>query len=199
MELEKELSRSGAIGFGEIVRIADVMKIPKDVTKEAFELFLKAKKKNSFFGKNTKVIANACLYIACRKHKMPWTIKDIAEESKVSAKNIRKESKTLLQKLEIKLPPADPSVFIDRFCFELDLSGKVKLKAKEILKRATKAKLTNKASPQGIAAAIVYIAAILSGEHRAQDKMSKIIDVTEVTIRNRYKEIAKELDIDTLL
>ena len=201
MELEKELSRSGTIGFGEIARIANAMKISKNATKEAFELFLKAKKKNSFFGKNTKVIADACLYIACRKHEMPWTIKDIAEESKVSAKNIRKEVKVLLQKLEIKLPPADPSIFIDRFCFDLNLSDKAKSKAEKILetaKEAAEPKLTD-GKAGAIAAAIVYIAALLSGEHRTQKEVSDATDVTVVTISKRYQEIARKLDIDTIL
>jgi len=41
-----------------------------------------------------------------------------------------------------------------------------------------------------IAAAATYIASILCGERRTQGEIAKRAQVTEVTIRNRYKEIA---------
>jgi transcription initiation factor TFIIB len=172
------------------------MKIPEDTKEKALELFSEAKEKHLVRGRGAETIANACLYIACRIHKKPWMIKNIAEESKVSAKNIRKASKALLQKLEIKLSPIDPSVFIDKFCADLKLSDKAETNAIKIIEKAEKANLTNGPSPEGIAAAAIYIAAILSGERRAQWKVSDIAGVTEVTIRSRYKEIAKELGID---
>ena len=199
MELPEELSRSGSIGFGKIIGIANTIKLPDYARDKALDLFSEAKKKHLLRGRGTKTVASACLYIACRIHKEPWTIKDIAEESEVSAKNVRKASKALLPELKIKLFPVDPSVVISYFCSELNLSNKVESKAEEILKEATETGLTNRASPEGIAAGIVYIAAILEGEHRTQDEMSKTIGVTEVTIRTRYKKIAKKLDIDMLL
>jgi len=50
--------------------------------------------------------------------------------------------------------------------------------------------------PAGLAAAAVYIAALLSGERRTQKEIAHVAGVTEVTVRNRYKELAKELGIE---
>ena len=50
-----------------------------------------------------------------------------------------------------------------------------------------------------IAAAAIYIASILCGDRRTQREVADVAGVTEVTIRNRYKELAEELDIEIIL
>jgi len=49
--------------------------------------------------------------------------------------------------------------------------------------------------PTGVAAAAVYIAAALKGERRTQKEVAEVAGVTEVTIRNRYRELKKELKL----
>jgi transcription initiation factor TFIIB len=69
----------------------------------------------------------------------------------------------------------------------------------EILKEAANRELTSGHGPTGLAAASIYIASILCGERRTQRDVADVAGVTEVTIRNRYKEIAEKLDINILL
>jgi transcription initiation factor TFIIB len=203
MEKLSNFSRQEKISVGKIndrmKEIEIAFQLPGNIKGKVSQLYLKAKRKRLLKGRDLKTIFAACLGIAIKEQKIPLTIKDITDELDVSFKTTKRLMKIIAQKLQIKILPIEISSFIDKFCFELNLSNKVKSKAEEILRKATKAKLTNGPSPQGIAAAVVYIAAILSGEHRTQDEMSKIIGVTEVTIRNRYKEIAKELDIDVFI
>jgi transcription initiation factor TFIIB len=42
------------------------------------------------------------------------------------------------------------------------------------------------------------MASVLCGERRTQREVATIAGVTEVTIRNRYKELSKELDIEII-
>ncbi len=49
--------------------------------------------------------------------------------------------------------------------------------------------------PTGIAAAALYVAALLNNEKRTQREVADVAGVTEVTIRNRYKELLKELKL----
>ncbi|HIH28172.1 MAG TPA: transcription initiation factor IIB, partial [Thermoplasmata archaeon] len=86
-----------------------------------------------------------------------------------------------------------------RFCSELKLSGDVQAKAIEILKDAADKELTSGRGPTGVAAASIYISSILCGERRTQREVADVAGVTEVTIRNRYKELAERLDIDIIL
>ncbi|MEK6851477.1 MAG: transcription initiation factor IIB, partial [Candidatus Thermoplasmatota archaeon] len=43
--------------------------------------------------------------------------------------------------------------------------------------------------------AAIYIASILSNERRTQREVAEVAGVTEVTIRNRYKELTERLGI----
>jgi transcription initiation factor TFIIB len=81
----------------------------------------------------------------------------------------------------------------------LKLSADVQAKTLEILQEATRRELTSGHDPIGIAAASLYIATILCGERRTQREVAETAGVTEVTIRNRYKELAETLDINIIL
>ena len=82
---------------------------------------------------------------------------------------------------------------------ELNLDSDVQAKTLDILSEAANKELTSGRGPTGIAAASLYIATVLCGERRTQREIAEVAGVTEVTIRNRYKELAKKLDIDIIL
>jgi transcription initiation factor TFIIB len=50
-----------------------------------------------------------------------------------------------------------------------------------------------------MAAACIYISCQLTGEGLTQAKIAKEAQVTEVTIRNRYKELVENLDFNLML
>jgi len=49
--------------------------------------------------------------------------------------------------------------------------------------------------PRGLAAAAIYIASIMSDHRVTQRDISRVSGVTEVTIRNRYKELVSRLEL----
>ncbi|HEV8594625.1 MAG TPA: transcription initiation factor IIB, partial [Thermoplasmata archaeon] len=97
--------------------------------------------------------------------------------------------------LKLKLMPTSPKDYVSRFCSELKLSGEVQSRAVEILKDAADKELTSGRGPTGVAAAAIYIASILANERRTQREVAEVAGVTEVTIRNRYKELTERLGI----
>ena len=82
-----------------------------------------------------------------------------------------------------------------RFGSLLNLSEKVQVKAVGVLNDAANNDVTSGKGPIGVAAAALYIAAVLQGEKKTQREVAEIIGVTEVTIRNRYKEMVEALGI----
>ena len=56
--------------------------------------------------------------------------------------------------------------------------------------------LTSGKGPTGVAAAALYIAAVLENEKRTQRDIADVVGVTEVTIRNRYKDLVEKLGIE---
>jgi transcription initiation factor TFIIB len=91
--------------------------------------------------------------------------------------------------------PSNPVDYISRFASSLKLNATTQTKAVEILEMAQKAELTSGRGPTGIAAASLYVAALINNEKRTQREVADVAGVTEVTIRNRYKELLKELDL----
>jgi transcription initiation factor TFIIB len=49
----------------------------------------------------------------------------------------------------------------------------------------------------GMAAAALYIACLQHNEKKTQKDISEAAGVTEVTVRNRYKALAKQLNLET--
>jgi len=69
----------------------------------------------------------------------------------------------------------------------------------EILKEAAAIPVGPRPLVSSLSAASLYIASVLCGERRTQREIADEAGVTEVTIRNRYKELTKKLDIEITL
>ena len=62
-----------------------------------------------------------------------------------------------------------------------------------VLKDARKKGLVSGKDPMGLAAAALYVACVVSGEKKTQKEIAEIANVTEVTVRNRYKGLKESL------
>ncbi|MEM4295204.1 MAG: hypothetical protein QXS91_00090, partial [Candidatus Anstonellales archaeon] len=74
-------------------------------------------------------------------------------------------------------------------------STKVQKEAVKLIKKSLKKGLISGRGPTGVAAAAIYIAAAEQGERKTQKEVAEVAGVTEVTIRNRYRELKKELGL----
>ena len=77
----------------------------------------------------------------------------------------------------------------------MKLSERVAKKAVQIINLAEKRGLTSGRGPTGVAAAAIYVASIYYRERRTQRDIARISQVTEVTVRNRFKELITKLNI----
>ena len=188
--------RSFIYALSEIDRMASALGLPMDIREAAVELYREVKDENLIRGRSIEGITSAILYITCRQYGVPRTLEEIKAVSRVSQREISRAYEFLLRELDIHLPPASPIEFVPRFCSRLGLGGDVRAKAIEIIKKAQEKKLTNGKGPIGVAAAAIYIAAILSGKHKTPEEISEATGVTEVSIRNRYRELIENGLID---
>jgi transcription initiation factor TFIIB len=179
----------------EINRISSRMNLPRTIRERASMIYLKAAKKNLIRGRGVKPIAVAAIYLACRLAGIPRTLDELGDVSRVPRKEIGRTYRFISRKLKLKTNIPSPSSYVSRFCSELKLSQKVKEKSLEILKKSIEQELTSGRGPVGLAAAAIYISTVLCDEKRTQRQVAETAGVTEVTIRNRYREIVKKLDI----
>ncbi len=191
--------RNLAFALSELDRMASALGLPRNVRENAAVAYRNAVNKNLIRGRSIEGVAASALYASCRQCGVPRTLDEIASVSRVSRKEIGRTYRFVSRELGLKLMPTSPIDYVPRFCSGLTLKGDVQAKAVEIIRQAQEKELTSGRGPTGVAAAAIYIASILYGEHRTQREVADIAGVTEVTIRNRYKELAEELGIDIVL
>ena len=184
--------------LSEIDRMASALRLPMNIRETASMLYRKAMNKHLTWGRSIESVTSALLYITCRQYKMSRTLEEVTDISRVGYKEISRTYRFLLRKLDLKVAPASPIDFVPRFCSLLNLGGNIRSKAADITKKAMEAELTNGRGPIGIAAAAIYIAAMISGKHRTQNEVSSVTGVSVSTIGVRYKELSGELDIEKL-
>ena len=191
--------RNLAVALSSLDRLASGLSLPRTVRETAAMIYRKAALKNLIRGRSVEGVSAAALYAACRQCHVPRTLDEISNIAHMSRKEIGRNYRYVSRELGLKLMPTTPQDYISRFCSELKLSADVQAKTMDILKEAAKKELTSGRGPTGIAAASLYIASVLCGERRTQREVSEVTGVTEVTIRNRYKELSEKLDIDVIL
>ena len=195
IRISNATERNLAFALSELNRIASGMSLPRNVRETAALIYRKAVNKNLIRGRRIEGVVAASIYGACRQCSVPRTLDEIASTSRVGRKEIGRTYRIMTRELLLKLMPTSPEDYISRFCSELKLSGEVQTKTMEILKQAKDKELTSGRSPTCVAAAAIYIASILSNERRTQREVADKAGVTEVTIRNRYKELTEKLGI----
>jgi len=188
-----------AMALSNLNRMSSSMGIPRTVRETAAVIYRKAALKNMVRGRTIEGASAATLYAACRQCGVPRTLGEIANVSGLSRKEVGRNHRFLVRGLGLKMMPPSPMEYIPRFCSKLELNGDVQTKTLEIIKKATDQEIVSGRGPLGIAAASLYIASILCGERRTQFEISGVTGVTEVTIRNRYKELVRKLDIEITL
>lgn len=187
--------RNLAQALSEMDRFSSQLHIPRSAREDAAKIYRDAARNGLIRGRSIEGVVASSIYTACRRHKIPRTLEEVSEVSNISKKQIGKNYRFLCRELKIKVNPTSPVDYVSRFASKLDLSGVIEAKAVEIINKATDEGLSSGKGPAGIAAAALYIAAVLLGDRKTQSEIANVAGVTEVTIRNRYKELSEKIDI----
>ena len=185
--------RNLAFALSEISKIANNLNLPKNILETASVIYRKAVKERLIRGRSIQGVTAAAIYVACRQCGVARTLDEVAQASTVNKKEVGRSYRFLIKELNYFIPPLKPSQYITKFSNQLTMQGKVEEIAHKILAAAKELKLTSGRGPTGIAAAASYIASVLTGERKTQREIAEIAQVTEVTIRNRYKELVERL------
>ncbi|MEA3458827.1 MAG: transcription initiation factor IIB [Candidatus Thermoplasmatota archaeon] len=199
IRISNAVERNLMIALSALDRMSSAMGIPRNVRETAAMIYRKAALKNLVRGRSIEDVAAAALYAACRQCHAPRTLDEISKIANIPKRNIGRNYRFVSRELKLKLMPTLPEDYISRFCSGLKLNGEVKVKATEILKEVEDKEITNGQNPISIAAASLYIASVLCDERRTQSEIANEAGVTEVTIRNHYKNLAEKLDIEITL
>jgi len=194
--VHSSIDRNLAQAMAELDRLCDKVVVPSPVKERAAMIYRKALEKGLVRGRSIAAIAAAALYVACRLTGTPKTIREIATASLVSRKDVARCYRLLLKELDIKMPVADPLIYLPKIAEKAGISAKTRMIAVKLIEEAKKKRVVAGKDPLGIAAAALYIACMLNNERKTQKEIAQSASVTEVTIRNRYKGLKRVLNLD---
>ncbi len=190
------IERNLKLALAELKRVSSFLKLPKSVEEEAARIYTMAVQRGLVRGRSMESVVAGTLYAACRRHEVPRTLDELGEASNIEKKEIGRTYRFVARELELTIRPSNPVDYIARFASSLRLTPETQSRAVEILELAQRKELTSGRGPTGIAAAALYVAALSHSEKRTQREVADVAGVTEVTIRNRYKELLEKLNLE---
>jgi len=185
--------RKLAAALSEMHRIAGALNLQKNILETASVIYRKAANKRLIRGRSIQGIAVAAIYLACRQCGLLRTLEEMAQASGIKKKELGRHYRFLVKKLGYSVPPVKAEEYVSKLFNELTIHGKIEETTYKILNATRKLRLISGRGGKGVAAAASYLASMVIGERRTQREVAEVMDITEVTVRNRYKEMMKKL------
>jgi len=195
ISIATSMERNLVIALAVLDRVASALGLPENIKESAALLYRKAVKEELIRGRLIESVVAAVIYAICRLQGIPRTLDEIARASGIEKKEIGRAYRFLKSELKIDVPLTDPAQYVPKFATALRLGSEVQQEAVKLIKKALRKGLISGRGPTGVAAAALYIASAMHGEKKTQKEVADVAGVTEVTIRNRYRELKKELGL----
>jgi transcription initiation factor TFIIB len=193
--VHSSVDRNLSLAMNELDRLSDKLSTCGSIKENAALIYRKALEKDLIRGRSIAAIIAAALYVACRRSGTPRTLREIAEPSLVNEKEVARCYRLLLRRLDIQMPIADPMTYVSKVGERAGITGQTQGLAIKILREAKKRRIASGKDPMGLAAAALYIACLQLNEKKIQKDIAEAAAVTEVTVRNRYKALKRQLGL----
>jgi transcription initiation factor TFIIB len=185
--------RSLRRAFHQLNTLRDKLGLSDTLVEKSAYLYRKAQERGLIRGRTVDGIMTAAVYIACRETGTPKSLEDISIVSNLKRKDITRCYRRLVFDLDIKIPIVDPMKCIVKVANKLGLSEKTKHKAMNLMTYAIKMEINAGKIPMGLAATVLYASCMKTGENVSQTNIAEASGVTEVTIRNRFKDLTSRI------
>tara|TARA_B100000029_G_scaffold345804_1_gene338174 strand:+ start:758 stop:1717 length:960 start_codon:yes stop_codon:yes gene_type:complete len=193
--------------LGRVSEICNSCSLPKNVIETASIIYRSLDGKNiKVKGKSVVSISAAVVYMACKRCDVVRSLEEILREVcqpkdvKSKTKLASKYYRMLVMELgTVTTPIVTMDKYISKIANMTNTDTRVERLSLEIADKTKDRNLADGKAPNGIAAAYLYIASILLGQSVLQRDVSTVSGVTEVTIRNRCKEILTSFKLNIAL
>ncbi len=185
--------------FSELSRLKDKLGLTNTIVEKAAYIYRKAEEKQMIRGRSMSAILAAAIYIACRELGAPKSFREMTESSQVKSKAIRHCYRLLAIELDAKAPLIEPSKYIARIANKAGISEKTKRLALTMMKEITKNEISAGKNPVALAATVLYLSCLARNENQTQMKIAAAAGTTEVSIRNRSKDLKTKYCLNTMI
>ncbi len=181
--------RSLMQAFSELERLKDKLGLSDAVVQKTAYIYRKAQEKRLARGRSVSSILAAATYIACREMGSARTLRDLTEITNVKRKALSRSYRLLVLELDIKVPSMDLMKCIVKIANKAKLGEKTQRIAMSTMNDLINKEIPAGKDPMGLAATVLYLSCLTNGENTTQRDIAEAAGVTEVTIRNRFKDL----------
>ena len=188
-------SRNFTTAFLLLNRLKDKLSLTPSVVEKTAYTYRKVQEAGLIRGRTINAVLVACLYITCRELGVSRTIDELAETSNIRTKTIAKIYREIVFHLRRKIPQVNCFQCIDKIANKIELSERTTRHARDLMKKVLEQEFSAGKDPMGFAGAVLYVSLQLDGKTIRQIDIAEAAGVTEVTIRNRAKDLKSQLHL----
>lgn len=177
-------------------KTCDGLNLSKNVLETASMIYRNLDGHVDVKGKSVVSITAATIYMACKQCSVIRSLEEIcrgicpAKDVKTKTKLAARYYRTMVMEMgQFTAPVVTMDKYISKIANMTQTEVRVERLALEIAEKTKDSSISDGKAPNGIAAAYLYVASVLLGQNVLQRDISSVAGVTEVTIRNRCKEI----------
>ena len=194
-QVKNTSERNLRIALVEMEKLKEKLSLSDAIMERSAYIYRKAAKAQLIRGRSIKGVVGACVYVACREMDATRTIMDISKNLQETRRSIAKNYRVLFHYLRLTVSVPDPIKSIVRIANNLEISENTKREAIHIFDTLKERKLIAGKKPDAVAATVIYMASIKTGVNLSQQKISQVSGITGVTIRSRYKDYIKYVEL----
>ncbi|MDG6920116.1 MAG: transcription factor IIB [Nitrososphaerota archaeon] len=176
--------------LSKISELCDALNLPDNVAETAAQIYRTSAKKKVAKSKSVLGMTAATVYLACRKCGVSRTLKEVARASGMEKGSVARYFRLVLKEVEKEyVPPPSVEKYISKLVNIAKIDTRVEHLALTLSRKTSDSRISSGKAPAGLAAAYVYLSSVMVGEHLPQREVAEFAEVTEVTVRNRCREI----------
>ena len=189
-QITSSTDRNLRSAFGQLDKLKDKLGLSDAAIEKTAYIYRKAQDKGLVRGRTITSVLAAGAYIVAREIGISKTLHDISTSANIGEKELSRSYRLLITELDLKVPLIDPVKCIAKIANSLGLKEITKRRAISIMHEVIKSGMSAGKNPMGLAAVVLYFQVLAPGnEHITQMDIADASGVTEVTIRNRLKNL----------
>jgi len=186
--------------FRQLDSLKDKMNLPHAVIEKTAYIYRKVQEAGLVRGRKVNTVLGASLYIACREFEIPRTLREISSINNEKYRETSRVYRQIVLHLGKQVPQVDLFRYLEKVGRKANLDEKNIRDALKLMKKVRDAGLSAGKEPMGIVGAVIYLSLPKSDENIQKRIITQAViadaaGVSEVTIRNVYKEIEKKLSL----
>ena len=188
-------SRNFTTAFILLDKLKDKLGLTPSIVEKTAYTYRKVQEAGLIRGRTIGAVLVACLYITCRELGVSRTIDELAEASNIRRKAIAKIYREIVFHFLRKIPQVNCFQCIDKIANKIQLNERTTRHARDLMKKVLEQEFSAGKDPMGFAGAVLYVSLQMDGKTIRQIDIAEAAGVTEVTIRNRAKELKSKLNL----